>query len=415
MGTATVFRTLGTAILVPSAFAAVPGPAATTPDTEPSVGVLVEAAAAALDAGDLEEALSVSRRALQFAPDHPDALEISGFAQAVLGEHDDAEHVLSRACSLRPSRWECLVRLGRARSLRADEAESKGDVDLAAAIRDAALETLERAVALGPEAAEPRKHVTALLLDAGRIDRAIAASEAWIAVAPDDPEPFASLVDAYAAAGRWAGAASVHVRLSDPVAAGSVGLRALDRLVEAGRLREADALVPKLARLRGPAGREVGLEAARIASARSYYQGLDRLVRYLGTNPPPDEAAAISNAVLAHGPKVPHRKSRAVQAVPESWAGLHVPELRVRVEPTYPHALKRSRVEGTAILRVVVRADGSVGRIEIVDSTHPAFSVAAMDAVKQWRFAPAIRLGDPVAAVHTLRVEFRIDGTDRRE
>lgn len=401
----------GSVLCATSVLAAVPatGPGSRGPD--PSLSLLVDAAEAALDAGKHEEALALARRILATDENQPDALEVAGLASAALGAHDDAEHVLSRACALRPERSRCFVRLGRARALRADEAERLGDLDLAASLRDAALESLARAVALDPESPPPRAALASVLLDAGRYGNAIPAHEEWIARAPDDPAPYLSLVDAYAGASRWDEAASVHERLSDEEHAGSVGLRALDRLVEAGRLKEAAALVRQLTELEGPPGRRIGLEAVTTAIDRSYYAGLDRLTRYLGLNPPRDEADAIANAVLARSPRVRHRKSEPTRVLPVDAAGIDEPALRVRVEPYYPVALRRSGVEGTAILRVVVRADGSVGRVEVVDSTHPAFSVAAMDAVTQWRYAPAIRMGEAVDAYREVRVEFRANGT----
>ena len=408
-------KAAGLALLATSALAAVP---TTPPDSlgpDPSLALLVDAAEAALAAGKHAEALALARRILATDENQPDALEVAGLASAALGAHDDAEHALSRACAIRPGSVRCLVRLGRARALRADEADRLGDLALAESLRNAALEPLERAVLLDPNAPSPRAAVATVLLDARRYREAIPAHEAWIARGPDDPAPYVSLVDAYAGASRWDEAAAVHGRLGNDERAGAVGLHALDRLVDAGRLREAEALVRKLSEFEGPPGRRIGLEAVTTAIDRSYYAGLDRLTRYLGLNPPRDEAAAIANAVLARSPKVRHRKNEPAQVLPVDAAGIDAPALRVRVEPYYPIALRRSGVEGTAVLRVVVRADGSVGRIEVVDSTHPAFSVAAMDAVKQWRYAPAIRMGEAVDATREVRVEFRVDGVDERD
>lgn len=408
-------KAAGSALLATSALAAVPTTPSGSPASDPSPALLVDAAEAALEAGNPLEALALARRALATAEDQPDALEIVGLASAALGAHDDAEHALSRACAIRPESARCLVRLGRSRALRADDAERLGDLALAGSLRDAALASLERAVTLDPNAPSPRAAVASVLLAAGRYAEAVPAHEAWIAAAPDDPAAYVSLVDAYAGASRWDEAASVHERLSSDERAGAVGLHALDRLVDAGRLREAEALVRKLSEFEGPPGRRIGLEAVTVAFDRSYYAGLDRLTRYLGLNPPRDEAAAIANAVLSRSPRVRHRKFEPTRVFPVDAAGIDDPALRVRVEPYYPVALRRSGVEGTAILRVVVRADGSVGRIEVVDSTHPAFSVAAMDAVKQWRYAPAIRMGEAVDATREVRVEFRVDGVDERD
>jgi protein TonB len=87
-----------------------------------------------------------------------------------------------------------------------------------------------------------------------------------------------------------------------------------------------------------------------------------------------------------------------------------------RVSPEYPPAAQAARWEGTVILAAQVFADGTVGEIEVVDSTHPSlgFEESAMKAMKQWRFEPARSDGKAVEAVSMFRLAFRIPGTSTR-
>ena len=62
------------------------------------------------------------------------------------------------------------------------------------------------------------------------------------------------------------------------------------------------------------------------------------------------------------------------------------------------------------ILLIVVEKDGTVGSIEVVRSPDQrwGFDLAAIDAVKQWRYQPALLQGRPVAAYITVMVEYSL-------
>lgn len=65
--------------------------------------------------------------------------------------------------------------------------------------------------------------------------------------------------------------------------------------------------------------------------------------------------------------------------------------------PRYPRAAQRRGESGTVLLRAYVTADGSVDRIEILQSSQSRnLDRAASDAIRRWRFQPAIRAGQAV-------------------
>lgn len=68
---------------------------------------------------------------------------------------------------------------------------------------------------------------------------------------------------------------------------------------------------------------------------------------------------------------------------------LHPPELLSRVEPAYPSAALRNGESGQVVMLVEVRADGTVGEVEVVQSAGEHLDAAAVLAVQQWRFTPA--------------------------
>lgn len=59
-----------------------------------------------------------------------------------------------------------------------------------------------------------------------------------------------------------------------------------------------------------------------------------------------------------------------------------------RVDPEYPRALLSQQRNGAVMVRFMVQSDGSVMDVEATRSPDRKLSAAAIQAVKQWRFAP---------------------------
>ena len=76
--------------------------------------------------------------------------------------------------------------------------------------------------------------------------------------------------------------------------------------------------------------------------------------------------------------------------------------------PLYPSELKASGTTGDVTVRFIVGADGMVADCSVVRSDHPAFSAAAVEAVKQWRFHPGVKNGSPVATQLQITIPFRL-------
>lgn len=77
--------------------------------------------------------------------------------------------------------------------------------------------------------------------------------------------------------------------------------------------------------------------------------------------------------------------------------------------PAYPAASKRYGEQGIVMLDVYVLADGTAGKVSVQKSSgFPRLDNAALEAVKQWKFVPAKRLGETVAAPVTVPVRFDI-------
>ena len=78
-----------------------------------------------------------------------------------------------------------------------------------------------------------------------------------------------------------------------------------------------------------------------------------------------------------------------------------------RPAPRYPQEALRRNIGGIVRVQVMVAPDGSVERIELASSSGDRYlDRAAMEAVRRWRFSPAVRNGQPVTASVIVPLEF---------
>jgi len=97
----------------------------------------------------------------------------------------------------------------------------------------------------------------------------------------------------------------------------------------------------------------------------------------------------------------------------ERWSGrisvdseVQKQKLVSRVEPAYPEQARRQGIAGTVRLKAIIGKNGTVEDLKVI-SGHSLLVQAALDAVRQWRYAPTQVNGKPVAVVTTVDVEFR--------
>ena len=82
------------------------------------------------------------------------------------------------------------------------------------------------------------------------------------------------------------------------------------------------------------------------------------------------------------------------------------PVLLEKVEPDYPIMARRVGMGGRVTLQAVIAPDGSVESVEVLASKNPMFNQAAVDAVRKWRYRPALMNGSPVRVYFTVVVDF---------
>ena len=78
-------------------------------------------------------------------------------------------------------------------------------------------------------------------------------------------------------------------------------------------------------------------------------------------------------------------------------------------KPIYPKIAIRRGIEGDVSLRVMLTASGVVSSVTVEKpSGSKLLDAAAVSAVKQWQFNPAMHQGEPTASVTTVPIEFKL-------
>lgn len=111
-------------------------------------------------------------------------------------------------------------------------------------------------------------------------------------------------------------------------------------------------------------------------------------------------------------PSIPIQGETVPQPTAVADPGL-VSQVRVLrdLEPLYPAAERRLQHEGVVTLRVRVGPTGRAEQVEIERSSgHARLDSAALEAVRQWIFAPAQNATGPVFSWVTLTVRFQLTG-----
>lgn len=112
--------------------------------------------------------------------------------------------------------------------------------------------------------------------------------------------------------------------------------------------------------------------------------------------PPPSQPPAPTAAA----PSAPPRQINVAGSV------LAI-KLITKVTPVYPPLARTAHVEGTVRFRAVIAADGRVKGLVTLSGPPPLIQPAA-DAVKQWRYQPTLRNGEPVEVVTDIDVAFKL-------
>ena len=85
------------------------------------------------------------------------------------------------------------------------------------------------------------------------------------------------------------------------------------------------------------------------------------------------------------------------------------PVLVKRIEPDYPIMAKKARVSGEVVLECIIDQEGNVSISKVLKKVDMV-QQAAEEAVKQWKYTPALMEGRPQAVYLIVRVKFNLTG-----
>src|SRR5690606_13223339 len=80
----------------------------------------------------------------------------------------------------------------------------------------------------------------------------------------------------------------------------------------------------------------------------------------------------------------------------------------VKVTPVYPYAAAQRGIEGHVVLEYTVTSTGTVENPVVVESSHPLLNRAAIDAAREFKYAPRIIRGEAVD-VSGVRIMIRFE------
>lgn len=83
------------------------------------------------------------------------------------------------------------------------------------------------------------------------------------------------------------------------------------------------------------------------------------------------------------------------------------PRCVFQTTPSYPAEMRGKKADGVVTVIFLVDNAGKVSNVKVERSSHAAFERPALDAVKNWKFEPAVRGGERVACKMRITLRFQ--------
>jgi len=88
--------------------------------------------------------------------------------------------------------------------------------------------------------------------------------------------------------------------------------------------------------------------------------------------------------------------------------GVSAPRPVFTPDPEYSEEARKAKYQGTCVLWLIVGPDGKTRDIRVMQTLGLGLDEKAIEAVKQWKFEPAMKDGNPVAVQVNVEVTFRL-------
>ena len=90
------------------------------------------------------------------------------------------------------------------------------------------------------------------------------------------------------------------------------------------------------------------------------------------------------------------------------WVAASAPKPVFSPDPEYSEEARKAKYQGTVVLGLVVGPDGRPRDMKVLRSLGLGLDEKAIEAVKNWRFDPAVKDNKPVAVYISVEVDFRL-------
>jgi TonB family protein len=156
-----------------------------------------------------------------------------------------------------------------------------------------------------------------------------------------------------------------------------------------------------------PEARLVGFRALRHEFELSAARDWDRAVTL--------QVGELSETVVIRGSRATPPQQVAPSSGPVApvrvGGNIRAPRKVRDVRPVYPPAMREAGRTGVVPIEAIIGHDGTVSSVRVLSAqVHPDFAIAAVDAVRQWRFTPTLLNGVAVDVVMTVTIRFDLDG-----
>jgi TonB family protein len=90
------------------------------------------------------------------------------------------------------------------------------------------------------------------------------------------------------------------------------------------------------------------------------------------------------------------------------FGGVTAPRLIYKPDPEYSTEARQAKYQGTVVVSIIVGPDGRAHDVRVRNALGMGLDEKAVEAVRQWRFEPALKDGRPVAVWVDVEVNFHL-------
>ena len=262
--------------------------------------------------------------------------------------------------------------------------------------------TLLKARAASPSSKEVLIALSAFYNRQGDFDKTIAALEDAAQLSPDDPQGYQLIATFY-----WEKAYKDHRLLpAEQYTYTTQGIAATDRAI-ALKPDYVEALTYKnlLLRMRANLESDPAQKQQLLAEAdalRNKAMELNRSRMAIGGS-----SQGVMLGPVPPPPPPPPSATYDGMTPLRVGGNIKVPTKIRDVRPTYPPEAEAAGITGVVIIEAVIDPAGKVSSANVLRSIPP-LDQAALDAVRQWQFAPTLLNGAPVPVIMTVTVNFTL-------